>query len=393
MTARVQLPWSPELLTYNFGPGHPMAPVRTRLAFALLEHLGLLQSPQVHLIEATAADDAMLGTVHEPGYIQAVRRGGRGTPDEQRGLGTMDNPLFEAMHDSSALIAGASVAAARAVWTGQVPHAVNIAGGLHHAMAGRAGGFCIYNDVAIAIRWLLDHGAERVLYVDVDAHHGDGVEAAFWDEPRVVTVSVHQNGETIFPGTGFAQDIGGPNAQGHAVNVALPPGVDDKPWLRAVEAVLVPVAKEFGPQVIVSQHGADAHRHDPLTQMDVSVDAQVAAAQMIAQVAAEHAQDRWVATGGGGYDVAATVPRVWARLVAAAAGVDIRADTPTPQAWRDLVADLGLGPAPETMGEGMDTGIRSWVDGYDPADSVDRAIMATRRSAFPALGLDPLTAW
>lgn len=392
MGATLYLPWSQDLLTYDFGPGHPMAPVRMRLTHQLLQDLGLLRLPQTQVDAASAADDQLLGTVHEMDYIRAVRAGADGHATPERGLGTMDNPLFSTMHSASALIAGASVAAARAVWEGQVPHAVNIAGGLHHAMRDRAGGFCIYNDVSVAIQWLLDHGAERVLYVDVDAHHGDGVEAAFWDDDRVLTISVHQSGDTLYPGTGFPHEIGGPSAQGSAINVALPSGVSDKPWLRALEAVLVPAAAEFVPQIVVSQHGADAHGRDPLTELNVSIDAQVAAAKMIAEVAREHAQDRWLATGGGGYDVGSAVPRVWSQLVALAAGVTIEADTPTPQAWQDLVDELNLGPAPRTMGEGTDVQIRSWVDGYDPADGVDRAIMATRRAAFPALGLDPLTA-
>lgn len=393
MTARVYLPWSPDLLGYDFGPGHPMAPVRMRLAHQLLADLGVLDRPDVVQEPPEPVADDVLTAVHDADYVRAVRAAADGRADSERGLGTMDNPLFAAMHDASALVSGASVAAAREIWEGRVPHAVNIAGGLHHAMRHRAGGFCIYNDLAVAIQWLLDHGAARVLYVDVDAHHGDGVEAAFWDDERVVTISVHQSGDTLYPGTGFAHDVGGPNAPGTAVNVALPPGVGDKPWLRALEAVLVPVATEFAPQVLVSQHGADAHPRDPLTEMNVSIDAQVEAARMIAQVARDHAGDRWLATGGGGYDVGSAVPRVWAQLVALAAGVEIAADTPTPRSWRALVDSLGLGPAPETMGEGADVHIRSWVDGYDPADAVDRAIMATRRAAFPSLGLDPLTAW
>lgn len=392
MAAQLFLPWSQDLLTYDFGPGHPMAPVRVRLTHQLLQDLGVLSESQLQIAPATAADEQLLRTVHELDYIRAVRAGADGHASAERGLGTMDNPLFPTMHSASALIAGASVAGARSVWEGQVPHAVNIAGGLHHAMRDRAGGFCIYNDVSVAIQWLLDHGAQRVLYVDVDAHHGDGVEAAFWDDDRVVTISIHQSGDTLYPGTGFANDIGGAGAQGSAINVALPSGVSDKPWLRALEAVLVPVAAEFAPQIVVSQHGADAHGRDPLTEMNVSIDAQVAAARMIAEVARDHAQDRWLATGGGGYDVGSAVPRVWSQVVALAAGVPIESDTPIPQAWQDLVEELNLGPAPLTMGEGMDVQIRSWVDGYDPADAVDRAIMATRRAAFPALGLDPLTA-
>ena len=131
------------------------------------------------------------------------------------------------MHEASALVAGATVAAARAVWTGEAEHAVNVAGGLHHAMPGAGSGFCVYNDPAIAIAWLLEQGAERVAYVDVDVHHGDGVERAFWDDPRVLTISLHESGRYLFPGTGFPDDTGGPGAEGSAVNVALPPGTTD----------------------------------------------------------------------------------------------------------------------------------------------------------------------
>lgn len=391
MTA-AQLIWSEELLGYNFGPGHPMAPLRLELTMDLVRSLGLLQAPGLVVAEAEAVDEDLLAAVHEPQYLAAVRAGATGVADPGRGIGTVDNPLFAAMHRASALIAGASVAGARAVWTGAAKRAVNVAGGLHHAMAGTASGFCIYNDCALAIRWLLDQGAQRVLYIDIDAHHGDGVEAAFWDDPRVVTISVHQSGQTLFPGTGFAQDFGGPAAQGSAINLPLPPDVSDGPWLRAIEAVVGPVVADFAPQVIVSQHGADSHWRDPLTQMDISVDAQRAAAALIAGYAEEHSQGRWLATGGGGYDVAATVPRVWTHLVALVAGVDLSAETPTPASWREAIEARGLGPAPTTMGERAVGEQRAWVDGYDPADAVDRAIMATRNKVFPARGLEPMTA-
>lgn len=389
---RMFLPWSEQLLGYDFGPGHPMAPVRTRLAFDLIQHLGLLDHPDVHVEAVKPADDETLARVHDLDFIAAVRAAGGGAADPGRGLGTADNPIFPQMHEASALVAGASVAAAQAVWSGQAEHAVNIAGGLHHAMPGRAGGFCIYNDVAVAIQWLLDNGAQRVLYIDVDAHHGDGVESVFWDSDQVLTISIHQSGQTLFPGTGFAQDCGSPAAKGYAINAALPPGVSDGPWLRALEAIAVPAGREFAPDVIVSQHGADAHGRDPLTDMDVSVDAQAQAARLIAELAAEVSHDRWIATGGGGYDIGETVPRVWANLTSIAAGRPLAPEVEIPPAWRELVESLGLGPAPARMGERRLPAHRPWVDGFDPADPVDQAIMATRRSAFPALGLDPMTA-
>ena len=171
----------------------------------------------------------LLLTVHDADYVAAVRAASvdPAAADLSRGLGTEDDPVFVGMHEASARIAAGSVDVARAVWEGRADHGVNISGGLHHAMPGNASGFCIYNDVAVAIQWLLDHGAQKVAYVDIDVHHGDGVERVFWDDPRVLTISLHESGRTLFPGTGFPADIGGPGAEGTAVNVALPPGTGD----------------------------------------------------------------------------------------------------------------------------------------------------------------------
>ena len=214
--------------------------------------------------------------MHDADYIDAVRRVGADPTqsDLARGLGTEDDPVFAGMHEAAALVAGASVRAARAVWTGEAEHAVNVAGGLHHAMPGAASGFCVYNDPAIAIAWLLEQGAERVAYVDVDVHHGDGVERIFWDDPRVLTISMHESGRYLFPGTGFPEDVGGPGAEGYAVNIALPPGTTDAAWLRAFHAVVPPLLAEFRPEVLVTQQGCDSHVLDPLAHLGLTVDAQ-----------------------------------------------------------------------------------------------------------------------
>ena len=388
----VTLPWSESLLGYDFGAGHPMAPVRLKLTFELLAALGLLEDPDVHLVEAEVAEDSTLTAVHEAAYVRAVRAAGAGTPDRARGLGTDDDPIFPGMHEASARIVGATVAGARAVWGEHPAHAVSLAGGMHHAMSSRAAGFCVYNDVAAAIAWLLANGCERVLYLDVDAHHGDGVERIFWNDPRVVTLSVHQSGQTLFPGTGFAQDIGGADARGSAINLSLPPGTSDRGWLRGIEAVAGPVVTEFAPQVLVSQHGCDTHARDPLTGLEVSVDGQAAAAELIAGWAADHAGGRWLATGGGGYDLVSTVPRSWSHLVAVSLGRRLPSQLAVPQSWRQLASRITGAEVPTTMGEVGEVSFRRWLDGYDPADPVDRAIMATRRAAFPHLGLEPMTA-
>ena len=229
------------------------------------------------------------------------------------------------MHEASALVTGATLAAARAVWNGETGHAVNIAGGLHHAMRRAASGFCVYNDPAIAIKWMLDQGAQRIAYVDVDVHHGDGVQAAFYDDPRVLTISLHEHPATLFPGTGLASEIGSGQGLGYAVNVALPAFTGDAGWLRAFDAVVPPLVRAFGPEVLVSQHGCDSHRLDPLANLQLSVDGQRRAQLMVHDLAHEVAGGRWLLTGGGGYELVQVVPRSWTHLLAVASGDPVRA--------------------------------------------------------------------
>ena len=319
------------LTGYNFGPSHPMAPIRVDLAMELATELGVL-GDDLRRVGAGAADDDLLATVHTPAYIEAVRAVGAdpSVPNLAAGLGTDDNPTFADMHTAGALIVGASVEAARRVWTGQSLRALNVCGGLHHAMPDRASGFCVYNDVAVAIRWLLDNGAQRVAYVDVDAHHGDGVQQIFYDDPRVLTVSLHETPQTLFPGTGLATEIGTDDGIGTAVNVALPPGTSDAGWLRAYHAVVPQLVGEFKPDVLVTQQGCDSHMDDPLTNLMLSVDGQRASYLALRDLAEEVCAGRWVGFGGGGYAVLDVVPRSWAHLMAIVAGRPIELDTPTP---------------------------------------------------------------
>src|SRR4051794_35985383 len=312
-------------------------------------------------MSVTAADDDLLELVHTPDYIEAVRRSSVSVqPDLNHGLGTMDDPVFEGMHDAASLVAGATVAAARAVHEGRHQHAANIAGGLHHAMASAASGFCVYNDPAIAIAWLLRQGVERIAYVDIDVHHGDGVQAVFYDDPRVLTVSLHESGRTLFPGTGFADETGGPQAPGYAVNVALPAGTGDDGWLRALHAVALLLVRAFRPQMLVSQHGCDSHALDPLANLLVSVDGQRRAHAALHALAHEVCEGRWIATGGGGYELVRVVPRSWTHLLAEAGGVPLDPDTATPPEWRELV-QRRTGAAPPThLTDGRSGEHRPW---------------------------------
>ena len=386
MDCTLHMAWDDRLTGYDFGPGHPLAPVRVELTIALAEEFGVLAEPGVTVAAPAAASTAELELVHDPRYITAVRTG---VADAAFGLGTPDNPVFSGMHEASALVAGATLAAAAAVWESRAQHGVSVAGGLHHAMRGMASGFCVYNDPAIAIRWLLGQGAERVAYVDVDVHHGDGVEAAFWDDPRVLTISLHEHPMTLFPGTGVPEDNGGPAAEGMAVNVALPAGTGDAGWLRAFDAVVPPLLRAFRPQVLVTQHGCDSHRLDPLAHLELSIDAQRTAQARLHHLAHETAGGHWLLTGGGGYELVHVVPRTWTHLLAEAAGRPLNPAAATPGAWRDFVrARTGARP-PETMTEGAAASFSPFSSGYDPGDRVDRAIMATRKAVFPLHGLLP----
>lgn len=390
--ARTRLVWSEAMLGYDFGPRHPMNPLRLDLTFRLAHALGVLDAPGVEVVGAEPASDEVLRTAHDRAYVEAVRLASTtGQPDLDRGLGTEDDPVFPGMHQAAARIVAGSVEGAAALLDGRAEHVVNLAGGMHHAMPGHASGFCIYNDAVAAIRRLLAGGVARVAYVDLDAHHGDGVERAFWDEPRVVTISVHESGRTLFPGTGHVTDVGGPHARGSVVNIALPAHTGGTAWLRAVESTVVPLVRAFAPQAVVSQHGCDAHGLDPLTNLAVSVDAQRRSMALVHDLAHEVADGRWLALGGGGYAVAQVVPRVWTHLLAVAAHVPVDPEAAVPRVWLEHAAAVFGFPLPATMGDGdPDRVPRPWTDGYDPADDVDRVILATRRAVFSHYDLDEL---
>ena len=400
MTCSLYVAWDERLTSYDFGPSHPLAPIRVKLTIELAASFGLLSADGVTVQPADPADNADLQLVHDPAYIEVVKAAGAyaagsGTarPDAAtllaHGLGTADDPVFPAMHEASALVTGATLAAARAVLAGAARHGASIAGGLHHAMRASASGFCIYNDPAIAISWLLEQGIERIAYVDIDVHHGDGVQAAFWNDPRVLTISVLEHPATLFPGTGRATETGGPDADGLAVNVALPAGCRDAGWLRALHAIVPPILRQFRPQILVSQHGCDTHWSDPLADLAISVDAQRAAHALIHRLAHEVAGGRWLLTGGGGYQLVQVVPRTWTHLLAEASGRPVDPATATPDTWREYVREVTAEQPPEFMTDGASAQFTDFDAGYDPADPVDQAIMATRNAVFPLHGLFP----
>ena len=388
MSGQATVAWDEALTQYDFGPGHPLAPVRVALTIELARQLGVLSAPSVTMVSPPPATDAELATVHDDDYIAAVRQAGRSlAPDLRFGLGTEDDPVFEGMHEASALVAGATLAAAQAVWSGSARHGASVAGGLHHAMRRAASGFCVYNDLAVAIKWLLAAGAERVVYVDTDVHHGDGVQAAFYDDPRVLTISLHEHPATLFPGTGLPGETGVGAGTGYAVNVALPAGTGDAGWLRAFDAVVPPLLRAFKPTVLVSQHGCDSHRLDPLAHLELTVDAQRLAQVMLHDLAHELCDGRWLVTGGGGYALVQVVPRTWTHLLGIVAGTPVDPVIETPVKWRELARSLTGETAPVTMTDGASARYVPFSSGIDPGDPVDRAIMRTRTAVFAGHGL------
>jgi acetoin utilization deacetylase AcuC-like enzyme/GNAT superfamily N-acetyltransferase len=309
----------PELSQYNFGPDHPLRPRRHLLLVDLLKEAGMLQTDGPEMLFQQQASREELLLVHSPAYVAAVERlSAGGTEDadtldaETYGFEMGDNPIFPGMHEASARIVGGTLAACRAVMSGQARHVFNATGGFHHAMPDRASGFCIYNDAAVAIAAMLQEYEARILYVDFDAHHGDGVQAAFYDEPRVMTISFHETGRYLFPGTGDLLELGTGAGRGLSVNIPLEAFTEDESWLEAVSALLPSLVHTFHPDLIISQHGCDTHAWDPLTHLSLTTRAAAAQAALTHALAHEHCQGRWVALGGGGYEMYRVVPRAWA---------------------------------------------------------------------------------
>ncbi len=384
--------WDPILTDYYFASYHPMHPSRLDATARLAADLGIFDLPQVSLEYPAVASDQQLALVHDPAYIRDVRAISE-NPQltiPGCGIGTEDTPAYAGIHEASARLVGASLQAAQSIVDGSALHAVNFAGGMHHAARAKASGFCVYNDCAAAIQYFLDQGLERVAYIDIDAHHGDGTQSIFWNDARVLTISLHESGMSLFPGTGFSNESGPAGlAAGTAVNVALPASVSDGAWIRAFDAVVPAVLGQFEPQVIVSQHGCDSHYQDDMSHMAISIEAQRELAAHISVLARDLCQQRWLATGGGGYSIHNAVPRSWAHLLAIAAGAPLDPRLATPKSWQAYMLDKYGVKAPQSMGDGADIWWRSWEVGFDPADETDRTVMATRKEVFPHWGLDP----
>jgi acetoin utilization protein AcuC len=345
---------APGARIYDHGPGHPLRPQRVLLTWELIAAYGLDAAPNVLVLDAEPADDATLHLVHTEAFVDATRRAGHGEGGEwyRFGYGPGDNPIFPEMHEAGSIVCGASVAAARAVVEGRTAHAFNAAGGLHHAMPARASGFCVYDDPAVAIAWMLERGGvERVAYVDVDVHHGDGPQAIFYEDPRVLTISIHEFAPEygFFPGTGGPAERGAGPGEGTALNIPISPGAGDDAWLGAFRAAVPPAVRDFGPDVLVTQLGCDTHHTDPLAHLALTTRAYAETAAMLHELAHETAGGRWVATGGGGYQWARVVPRAWTTYFAEMAQTPVPDDLPA--SWVARASEEAGAPVPATLSE------------------------------------------
>ena len=321
MSGDVTLVWGEEFMRYKLSEDHPLQPIRVKLTVELIRELGLVEF--AHVVPPRLASTEEIALSHDPGYIELVeelsepvlREGVDPSRAFRHGLGTGDNPIADGMHEGAAYIVGGSLIAAEAVDSGAVRHAFNPAGGLHHASRRQASGFCVYNDVAVAAAWLRRAG-HRVAVVDVDVHHGDGTQALFYDDADVLTISLHESGRYLFPGTGFPDETGDGAARGTAVNLPLPPYTWDEPWLAAFEAVVPPLLRAFQPTVLVTQDGCDTHALDPLAHLQNSTAVWPTIGDRFHELAHELCDGRWVALGGGGYAIREVVPRAWTLLFA-----------------------------------------------------------------------------
>jgi acetoin utilization protein AcuC len=309
---------------FDYGPEHPLRMERLGLTWRLMEAYGLTALAEAKVHAPEPADEAAISRFHGRQYLEVLKAVSSGLhlPGVHRyGLGPGDNPIFPGLWEASCLAAGGSILAAKLVADGDVERAFHFAGGLHHAMPDRASGFCYVNDPVLAILCLRERGW-RVSYVDIDAHHGDGVQFAFYADPNVLTISTHERGDRLFPGTGFVEEHGEGAGHGYSVNVPLEPYTDDPVYAEAFEAVVPPLIKAFKPDVVVAQLGIDSHRTDPLTHLSFSVQGFAQAVQRIVELA-----PRLVALGGGGYDLP-NVARAWTAAWAVMNGVELEPELP-----------------------------------------------------------------
>lgn len=328
--------YSPEQLDYKFSETHPFNQKRLQLTMDLLKQINALQPEQIKTARVATDEELLLG--HDAAYIDIVKRAGHGelrnSEGEVYGIGTEDTPIFKNMHEASAMFVGGTLTACDYVMQGKTNHALNLGGGLHHGFHGKASGFCIYNDSTVAIKYMQKKYDARVLYIDTDAHHGDGVQWSFYDDPNVCTLSIHETGRYLFPGTGAVTERGNGEGYGTSFNIPLDAFTEDGSFLEVYETAIREVIAHFKPDVILTQNGADAHYFDPLTHLYSTIKTYEVIPKIAHELAHEFCEGRWIAVGGGGYDIWRVVPRAWSMVWLAMTNQQVPTGT-IPKEWLD----------------------------------------------------------
>ena len=362
---------------FDYGPEHPLRMERLGLTWRLMEAYGLTARPGMIVREPDAASEAAIAAYHRPEYIQMLKACNDGTSSRAAsvfGLGAGDNPVFRGVWDCARLVAGGSLLAADLICRGEVDRAFHFAGGLHHAVDQRASGFCYVNDAVLAIMRLREHGL-RVAYVDIDAHHGDGVQKAFYRDPNVLTISTHERGERLFPGTGFVREVGEGAGVGFSVNLPLEAYTDSSVYLPAFEEIVPPLLDAFKPDVVVAQLGVDAHRTDPLTHLALDIQGFTKVVARIAELSPQ-----LLALGGGGYDIQ-NVARGWTAAWAVMNGIELPDALPASYVAEARAAGCRattLSDAPAEVPEEIGAAVKIYVD---------RQVGEVRQTIFPLHGL------
>ena len=382
MRGELVYPWSEELLKYEFREDHPLKPERLKLTYTLSKELGLID--KVLETSPGLATREELELIHAPDFVDAVREtSATGKANVRYGLGTPDNPAFKGIYETGARYVGATLDAMRAIIQG-ASNAFCISGGLHHAQRSEASGFCIFNDVAISIEYFLKKREKaRVLYVDIDAHHGDGVQNAFYRSKDVMTISTHQTGRTLFPGTGFVYETGGAEGVGYSVNVPVIPGAGSKELIRVFDEVVEPLFKAFRPNLLVTQLGVDGHYMDPLAHLAYTSYGYETVLKGLKKLSDDICDVGWLAVGGGGYHVV-NVARLWTLFLA----IMLKVEVPDvlPQPFLELCAQHGYDRCPTTIRD-PDEIVQMYFSREEVELDLERTLRRVKELVFPYHGL------
>ena len=373
MSERAAFVYDDVLAQHVLSEQHPMKPVRLSYTYELLESYMAFDAAEALLVRPRPATEEEVLRFHSPSYLEAVKgisHGDSAIDAAAFGFGPGDNPAYDGMYEAAVWSTGASLRAVELIASGEARSALSISGGLHHAMPANASGFCVFNDPVLAIKDLLLRGM-RVAYVDIDCHHGDGVQHAFYDTDAVLTISVHESGQFIFPGTGFIEETGTGRGRGYSVNVPLYPYTTDDTYLWAFREIVLPLLEAFRPDALVTQLGIDSHYRDPITHLDLTV-------QGFSEVVTELSRlsGAWLALGGGGYDLQA-VARAWTSAYGIMLGHDLPDEIPLSYRERHGVSSLSDSEEPPVSNV-----VRRKARAF-----AESSVQGVRRLVFPSHGL------